>query len=92
MPWTEITRPDYDRRGLRYASDCTDDEWAVVAPFLLPASRVGRPRKHSMRRMWDAISYIAATVANGRCCRRIFRLSQACNITSTAFVIVVCWM
>ena len=61
MPWTEITRPDYDRRGLRYASDCTDDEWAVVAPFLLPASRVGRPRKHSMRRMWDAISYIAAT-------------------------------
>ncbi len=25
MPWTEITRPHYDRRALRYASDCTDD-------------------------------------------------------------------
>lgn len=30
MPWTEITRPDYDRRGLRYASDTTDEEWALI--------------------------------------------------------------
>jgi len=61
MPWTEITRPDYDRRFLRYASDCTDTEWNLIAPFLKPASKVGRPRKHSMRHIWNAISYIAAT-------------------------------
>lgn len=24
MAWTEITREQYDRRHLRYASDCTD--------------------------------------------------------------------
>ena len=61
MPWTEITRPEYDRRFLRYASDSTDAEWALIAPFIIPASKVGRPRKHSMRHIWNAISYIAST-------------------------------
>jgi hypothetical protein len=32
MPWTEITRAEYQRNGLRYASDLTDAEWALVAP------------------------------------------------------------
>lgn len=61
MPWTEITRPYYDRRFLRYASDCTDEEWRLIAPFLCRASKVGRPRTHSMRHIWNAISYIATT-------------------------------
>lgn len=61
MPWTEITRPDYDRRGLRYASDTTDEEWALIKPFMPPKSKVGRPRETDMRTVWDAIQYIAAT-------------------------------
>ena len=61
MPWTEITRPDYERRGLRYVSDCTEDEWALVAPFMPPKAKVGRPRKTDMRAVWDAILYMAAT-------------------------------
>lgn len=61
MPWTEITRPDHDRRGQRYASDTTDEEWALVAPFMPPASKVGRPRRTDMRAVWDAIQYMAAT-------------------------------
>jgi hypothetical protein len=28
--WTKITRPKYRRDGLRYASDTTDAEWAVI--------------------------------------------------------------
>lgn len=32
MAWTEITRPHYQRNGLRYASDTTDEEWAVIEP------------------------------------------------------------
>lgn len=61
MPWTETTRCDYDRRFLRYASDCTDAEWDLLAPFLMRSSKVGRPRIHTMRHIWNAISYIAST-------------------------------
>jgi hypothetical protein len=34
MAWTEITRPQYRRAGLRYASDLTDAEWAMILPFM----------------------------------------------------------
>jgi transposase len=34
--WTETTREQYWRDGLRYASDMTDAEWAMVEP-LMPA-------------------------------------------------------
>ena len=61
MPWTETTRPDYDRRSLRYASDTTDAEWALVEPFMPEPSRVGRPREVDLREVWNAIQYIAAT-------------------------------
>jgi len=59
MAWTETTRQQYDRRRLRYASDCTDEEWAVIAPFMPAPSKVGRPRKWPLREVWDAILYIA---------------------------------
>lgn len=61
MAWTETARRDYARRGLRYTSDCTDDEWAVVAPLLQPMSKVGRPREHDPRTLWNAIQYMATT-------------------------------
>lgn len=60
MAWTEITREHYDRRHLRYASDCTDEEWALIEPFMPVPSKVGRPRKWPMREIWNAIHYIAA--------------------------------
>lgn len=61
MTWTEITRRQHDRRELRYASDCTDTEWALIEPFMPRPSKVGRPRKTCMRSVWDAIQYIATT-------------------------------
>lgn len=61
MAWTEITRRNYAREGLRYASDSTDEEWAVVAPFMPARSKVGRPRETDLRAVWDAIQYMAAT-------------------------------
>ena len=45
MPWTEITRPHYERRCARYASDLTNAEWALIAPLMPSANRIGRPRK-----------------------------------------------
>ncbi|TMK05171.1 MAG: IS5/IS1182 family transposase, partial [Alphaproteobacteria bacterium] len=34
MPWTEITRLQYRRDGLRFASDTTDTEWALLQPLM----------------------------------------------------------
>lgn len=61
MPWTEITRPQYRRAGLRYASDTTDAEWALIAPFMPERRRLGRPRTTDLRVVMDAILYMAAT-------------------------------
>src|SRR5215472_3594430 len=66
MAWTEITRPKYQREGLRYASDTTEEEWAVIAPLLPPAHRRGRPRETSLRRVVEAIFYIAQSCCQWR--------------------------
>jgi putative transposase len=49
MPWTEITRAQYRRDELRYASDMTDAEWALIARQLPPRRRLGRPRNTDLR-------------------------------------------
>jgi putative transposase len=61
MAWTEITRRQYRRCGLRYASDMTGDEWALVSLFLPRPCQRGRPREVDLRMIVNAIFYIAAT-------------------------------
>ncbi len=61
MGWTETARREHDRRRLRYASDCTDEEWAIIAPLLARRTKVGRSRLHRGRDLWNAIQYLAAT-------------------------------
>jgi putative transposase len=56
MPWTEITRVQYGREGLRFASDMTDAEWSLIA-----RRRLGRPRTTNLRRVVEAILYVLAT-------------------------------
>ncbi len=41
--WTAATRAQHRRDGLRFPSDLTDAEWAVLAPLLPAPSSVGRP-------------------------------------------------
>ena len=61
MAWTETTRPLYDRDGRGYASDLTDTEWELVEPLLPQRSKLGRPPKTPLRKVVDAILYIAST-------------------------------
>lgn len=61
MGWTKTARREHDRRGLRYASDCTAEEWTIIAPLLARTTKVGRPRLHRARDLWNAIQYLAAT-------------------------------
>lgn len=56
--WTPTTRVQHSRAGLRYGSDLTDAEWAILAPFLPPACARGRPRKWEMREIVNAIFYV----------------------------------
>lgn len=60
MPWTETTRPHYERRCRRYASDLTDAEWALVAPLMPAPNRIGRPRKTDLREVVNALLYLAS--------------------------------
>ena len=61
MAWTEFTRRRYERSGGRYASDASDAEWALIAPFMPAPRRIGRPRTTDLRDVFDAILYIATT-------------------------------
>jgi transposase len=61
MPWTEITRPKYRRDGLKYASGTTDEEWALLAPLMPQARRLGRPRATDLRAVVDALFYVLST-------------------------------
>ena len=61
MACTEITRRQYVRAGLRYASDLTDGEWAALEPLMPPPSPIGRPRDTDLRVVMDAILYMAST-------------------------------
>jgi transposase len=61
MAWTETTRLHYRRDALRYASDLTNDEWALISPFLPTVSKLGRPRKTDLRSVLEAILYMAST-------------------------------
>src|SRR5215218_2860101 len=53
--WKPEHRAAADRRGLRYPSDLTDAEWALVAPLIRPAKRGGRPRSVNVREVLNAI-------------------------------------
>ncbi len=61
MPWTEITRPQYPREGLPYASDLADAEWTLIEPFMPGRRPLGRPRATELRSVVNAIFYIATT-------------------------------
>ena len=72
MAWTEITRSKYRRDGLRYASDTTEGEWAVIEPYMPSSARCGRPREASLREVVNAIFYIAQTGCQWRMLPRDF--------------------
>ena len=53
--WKLEHRIAADRRSLRYASDISDAEWALVAPLIPPARRGGRRRSIDERGVLNAI-------------------------------------
>ena len=59
--WTTENRRAYERSGLRYPSDLTDAEWALVAPLIRPAKRGGRRRTVDVREVLNGIVDVLST-------------------------------
>jgi transposase len=59
--WTAEHRRAADRRGLRYPSDLTDAEWALVEPMIPPAKHGGRRRQVNVREVLNGIFYVLST-------------------------------
>src|ERR687883_79975 len=59
--WTTEQRQAHERRGLRYPSDLTDAEWALVEPFIPPARRGGRKRTVDVREGLNGIFHVLGT-------------------------------
>src|ERR1700760_4718302 len=59
--WTQENRPRYKRDHLRYPSDLTDEEWAVVAPLIPPPRPGGGKRRTDMRAVVNGLMYILST-------------------------------
>jgi transposase len=72
MVWTTITRAQHARDHLRYASDLSEAEWALIAPALPPPSRRGRPRTTDLRAVVEGLLYILSTGCQWRALPREF--------------------
>ena len=71
--WTAADRDRYRRDELRYPSDLTDAEWALIAPLIRPAKRGGRRRSVVVREVMNGLLYVleagcrSAGSWSGRC-------------------------
>ena len=59
--WKPEHRRAADRQGLRYPSDLSDSEWALIEPAIPPAKRGGRRREVNVREVLNAIFYVLST-------------------------------
>ncbi|WP_046869559.1 IS5 family transposase, partial [Microvirga massiliensis] len=56
--WTPTTRRQHSRDHLRYKTDLTDAEWALIEPLMPAPNRRARPRARPLREIVNAIFYM----------------------------------
>jgi putative transposase len=56
--WTLANRRQHSRDGLRYETDLTDAEWALIEPFMPEPCRCGRASRVPLREIMNAIFYV----------------------------------
>ncbi len=59
--WSTENRGRYDRSKLRYPTDLTDEEWALIGPLIPRAKPGGNKRKVRERDLLDGLMYILGT-------------------------------
>jgi transposase len=59
--WMTKNRGRYGHSQLRYPSDLTDDEWALIKPLIPRAKRGGNRRRVDVREVMNGIMYVLST-------------------------------
>jgi transposase len=59
--WTVENRARYNRDHLRYPSDVSDEEWAVIEPLIPPGKSGGGKRRVNMREVVNGLMYVLST-------------------------------
>src|ERR1043165_7242039 len=59
--WTAKNCAGYNRDTLRYLSDVTEEEWAVIPPLIPAARRGGRKRSVNVREVFNGVLYLLST-------------------------------
>jgi transposase len=59
--WTAENRSHYNRDHLRYPSDLTDEEWALIEPMIPPGKRGGGKRRVNIREVVNGLMYVLST-------------------------------
>ena len=90
--WTAENRVRYDRSKLRYLSDVTDEEWALIGPLIPPPKKGGNKRTIDVRVVVNGVMYILSTAASGRRCRRTCRHAAQSTIISAAGMTTARWI
>ena len=59
--WTVENRTRYSRDHLRYPSDLSDEEWALIEPLIPPGKSGGGKRRVNMREVVNGLMYVLST-------------------------------
>ncbi len=84
--WTATTRAQHRRDSLRFPSDLTDAEWAVLELLLPVPSPVGRPSPRPLREIVNAIFYVLRGGISWRMLPDCFPPHQTVTAGSQRFV------
>jgi hypothetical protein len=76
--WTPTTRRQHSREGLRYETDLTEAEWALIEPLIPKPRARGRPRVWPVREVMNAIFYVLRGGGAWRLLPTDLRLAQRC--------------
>ena len=77
--WKPETRTRHSRAGLRYPSDLSDAEWAVIEPLIPPGRRGGRRRSVDVRAVLNGVLYILETGCQWRHLPKDFPPRSTCH-------------
>ncbi len=87
--WTDENRPRYNRDHLRYPSDTSDEEWALIAPLIPAAKRGGRRREVDIRAVFNGITYVLSTGCQWRYVpkeKARFMITSACGVRTAHWI------